>query len=47
MSFMGKWLRRVVATATLVAIAAAGPAARAGDQDFTLVNHTGVEIHKL
>lgn len=25
----------------------AAPAARAGDQDFTLVNQTGIEIHKL
>ena len=38
-------LLRAIAAAAL--ILAASPAVMAGDQDFTLVNHTGVEIHKF
>lgn len=30
-----------------ILIALAGPLARAGDQDFTLVNETGIEIHAV
>ena len=38
---------RAVAAAALIGAFAASPIAMAGEQDFTLVNHTGVEIHKL
>ncbi|HVT34091.1 MAG TPA: hypothetical protein VHE37_00800 [Nevskiaceae bacterium] len=37
---------RLVAGATVAAVAMAGTAS-AGDQDFTLVNKTGVEIHRM
>jgi len=40
-----KLLQSIVAAALFTAVAAT-PAV-AGEQDFTLVNHTGVEIHKL
>ncbi len=35
------------AAAAAVMMVAASPAVMAGEQDFTLVNHTGVEIHKF
>ena len=41
-----KLLGAVVATAMIGALSLT-PAAWAGEQDFTLVNRTGVEIHKL
>lgn len=44
MSFMQKML---VVASLVVGTFIMGPAAVAGEQDFTLVNHTGVEIHKL
>ena len=37
----------VLGIASLFAVVACTQAARAGDQDFTLVNKTGVEIHNL
>ena len=40
-------LLRVVAAVALIGAVAVSPTATAGDQDFTLVNHTGVEIHKM
>lgn len=46
MSFARKTIRAALAAAVLGAFVSS-PAALAGDQDFTLVNHTGVEIHKL
>ena len=46
MTFMGKVFRGIAATVMIGAFAAS-PLAMAGEQDFTLVNHTGVEIHKL
>jgi hypothetical protein len=47
MSHLGKLSRAVAAAMLMVAAVALSPSAHAGDQDFTLVNHTGVEIHKL
>jgi len=44
MSFISKLFRAIAATA---AIGVLSQVAIAGEQDFTLVNHTGVEIHKL
>jgi hypothetical protein len=44
MSFKGNVLRAAFAAALMIV---ASPAVMAGDQDFTLVNHTGVEIHKF
>jgi hypothetical protein len=44
MSFKKNLLRAVAAAALILA---ASPAVMAGDQDFTLINHTGVEIHKF
>ncbi len=44
MSFKTNLFRAVASIALIVA---ASPAAMAGEQDFTLVNHTGVEIHKF
>jgi len=46
MSAARKLLGAVVATAVIGAFSFS-PVALAGEQDFTLVNHTGVEIHKL
>jgi hypothetical protein len=46
MSFMSKYFRAIAAAAAIAAFALS-PVAFAGDQDFTLVNRTGVEIHKL
>ena len=46
MSAARKLLGAVVATAVIGAFSF-NPVALAGEQDFTLVNHTGVEIHKL
>jgi hypothetical protein len=46
MSLLGK-LSRAAAAAVMIGAFAASPLAIAGEQDFTLVNHTGVEIHKL
>jgi len=46
MSLARKTIRAALAAAVLGAFVSS-PAALAGDQDFTLVNHTGVEIHKL
>ena len=39
-------VRSLLALAAVVAIVAA-PAATAGDQDFSVINDTGVEIHQL
>jgi len=47
MSHLGKLSRAVAAAMLMVAAVALSPSSLAGDQDFTLVNHTGVEIHKL
>jgi hypothetical protein len=47
MQFKSSWVRAFVGAATLAAVAGFSPASLAGDQDFTLVNKTGVEIHKL
>ena len=44
MSLKTKFIRAVAAMALIVA---ASPVVMAGEQDFTLVNHTGVEIHKF
>ena len=46
MTIARKWLCAFVAGAMIGAFSLS-TAARAGEQDFTLVNHTGVEIHKL
>jgi hypothetical protein len=46
MTHVSKLLRAVAMAATIGAFVAS-PLAMAGEQDFTLVNKTGVEIHKL
>jgi hypothetical protein len=47
MSFLSRFYRAVAAATLMVVAIALSPVAMAGDQDFTLVNQTGVEIHKL
>jgi len=46
MLHLKKLIRAIAATAMLGALGAS-PAALAGEQDFTLVNHTGAEIQRL
>ena len=46
MTDLSKVFRAAAMTAAIAALAAS-PLAMAGEQDFTLVNKTGVEIHKL
>jgi hypothetical protein len=45
--FSAKGFFRAVAATAIAGILSSSVTALAGDQDFTLINKTGVEIHKL
>lgn len=47
MRFVAKLVARAVCAMAIAGAFLMSPVVWAGEQDFTLVNHTGVEIHKL
>ena len=47
MRFVAKLVARAVCATAIAGAFLMSAAVFAGEQDFTLVNHTGVEIHKL